>query len=83
MVIFEMTDPGMMSYFLGMEIDQTREDIFICPKKCGNNILKNINNERYKPISTLLAKDEKMSKDDDSGEVDAECYRHMLGICLF
>jgi hypothetical protein len=28
--IFEMTDLGLMSFFLGMEIKQSKEEIFIC-----------------------------------------------------
>ena len=30
---FEMTDMGEMSYFLGMEIHQSQQGIFICQKK--------------------------------------------------
>jgi len=32
MQIFEMTDLGLMSYFLGIEIKQNEDDVFICQK---------------------------------------------------
>jgi hypothetical protein len=31
--VFEMTDLGLMSFFLGMEILQGKDEIFICQKK--------------------------------------------------
>lgn len=31
--VFEMTDLGLMTYFLGMEITQKKNEIFICQKK--------------------------------------------------
>jgi hypothetical protein len=37
---FEMTDLGLMTYFLGMEIKQNKNEIFICQKKYANEISK-------------------------------------------
>ena len=33
MKVFEMTDLGKIAYFLGMEIKQAHNEIFICQKK--------------------------------------------------
>jgi len=33
MKMFEMTDLGLMSYFLGIEIKQGQGEVFICQKK--------------------------------------------------
>ena len=33
MQAFEMTDLGLMTYFLGMEINQKENEIFVCQKK--------------------------------------------------
>jgi hypothetical protein len=38
--VFEMTDLGLMSYFLGMEVRQSNGGIFICQKKYAKEILK-------------------------------------------
>ena len=37
--LFEMTDMGEMSYFLGMEIHQDHKGIFICQMKYANEVL--------------------------------------------
>jgi len=33
MKLFEMTDLGEMAFFLGMEVKQIQDQIFICQKK--------------------------------------------------
>ena len=83
MKMFKMTDLGLMNYFLGMEIDQSKEGIFICQERYARNILKKFNMEWCKPISTPLAQNEKLSKDDDSGEADSTRYRSIIGSLLY
>ena len=39
--VFEMIDLSAMSYFLGMEVHQSKEGIFISQKKYVEKILKN------------------------------------------
>jgi len=36
---FEMTDLGLMKYFLGLEVTQTDKGIFICQHKYATDIL--------------------------------------------
>ena len=40
MQVFEMTDLGLMTYFLGMEIKQGKDQVFICQRKYAKEILK-------------------------------------------
>ena len=40
MQAFEMIDLGLMTYFLGMEINQKENEIFVCQKKYAKEILK-------------------------------------------
>ena len=37
---FEMTDIGLMPYFLGIEVNQTDHEIFISQQKYARDILK-------------------------------------------
>lgn len=37
---FEMTDLGIMKYFLGVEVDQSTNDIFVSQQKYATNIIK-------------------------------------------
>jgi len=51
---FEMTDLGLMSYFLGIEVVQQKGGIFISQKKYASDILKKFKMEHSKPISTPI-----------------------------
>ncbi|KAL0560868.1 hypothetical protein IC582_001283 [Cucumis melo] len=42
MKMFEMTDLGLMSYFLGIEIKQGKGEVFICQKKYAKEILRSL-----------------------------------------
>jgi hypothetical protein len=37
---FEMTNLGIMKYFLGIEVDQSTNNIFVCQQKYATNIIK-------------------------------------------
>ncbi|WVZ15405.1 hypothetical protein V8G54_012971 [Vigna mungo] len=63
MKVFEMTDLGVMSYFLGMEIKQGQGEIFICQKKYAKEILKKFKMEECKTVSTLMNQKEKLHKE--------------------
>ncbi|XP_074346537.1 uncharacterized protein LOC141685327 [Apium graveolens] len=47
---FGMTDIGQMSYFLGVEVKQNKDGIFMCQKKYAEQILKKFRMEECKPI---------------------------------
>ena len=64
MQAFEMTDLGLMSYFLGMEIKQGQDEVFIYQKKYAKEILKKFNMEDCKEMNTPMNKKEKLSKND-------------------
>jgi len=49
---FEMTDLGLMSCFLSIEVIQQDDEIFISQKKYAADVLKKIKMENSKPIST-------------------------------
>ena len=78
MEVFEMTDLGVMSYFLGMEILQSHQGIFIGQqKKCKFNM------ENCKPISTPLMQNVKLSKDQGGEKVDERLYRSLIGCLMY
>ena len=41
--VFEMTNLGSMTFFLGMEIKQSENEVFISQKKYAKEILKRFN----------------------------------------
>ena len=50
---FEMTDIGLMAYYLGIEVKQMEDGIFISQKGYAEDILKKFEMLNSNPISTL------------------------------
>jgi len=49
---FEMTDMGLMCYFLGIEVKQTEQGTFISQRKYAGDILERFKMESCKPMLT-------------------------------
>jgi hypothetical protein len=73
---FGMNDLGMMHYFLGLEVWQRTDEIFLIQGKYTVKILKNFSMTNYKSMLTPMVMDlKKMNEDStDSGEIDAHLY---------
>src|SRR5262249_42898377 len=48
---FEMTDLGEMKFFLGMEVHQLQQRIFVSQEKYAREVLKKFSMDRCKPAS--------------------------------
>ena len=46
MQVFEMIDLGLMTYFLGMEIKQGKDQVFICQRKYAKGDSQEVQNGR-------------------------------------
>nr|GEX56205.1 zinc finger, CCHC-type [Tanacetum cinerariifolium] len=51
---FEMTNIGLMSYYLGIKVKQTDEGIFICQERYAKEILKRFSMDKCNPVGTLI-----------------------------
>jgi len=51
---FEMTYLGLLRYFLGKEVKQPENDIFISQSKYVADILKRLNMQNDKPMPTIV-----------------------------
>jgi hypothetical protein len=76
--MFEMSDLGMMNYFLGMEVMQSSHGIFTCQKKYASDILKRFKTQDCKLVGTPMTTSIKLSKDDESEKVDESLYRGLI-----
>jgi len=83
MNVFEMTDLGLMTYFLGMEVKQSQNEVFICQKKYAKEILKKFQMEECKATSTPMNQKEKLSKNDGADKVDEGYFRSMIGCLMY
>ncbi|KAG8502260.1 hypothetical protein CXB51_002212 [Gossypium anomalum] len=63
--VFEMSDLGQMSYFLGMEVSQTQYGIFLSQKAFALKILNKFSMLNCKATSTPVAIGEKLSSQGD------------------
>ena len=80
--IFEITDLGVMKYFLGMEVLQSSDGIFICQQKYILDILNRFKMQDCKPVSTRISTCVKLGKDEDFEKVDDCRYGSLIGSLL-
>ena len=80
---FEMSLLVELKFFLGLQISQLNNGIFISQSKYIKEMLKKFGIEDCKPVSTPMIIGCKLSKDDESKEVDQKLYRSMIGNLLY
>ncbi|GKV41340.1 hypothetical protein SLEP1_g48885 [Rubroshorea leprosula] len=76
---FEMTDIGLMSYYLGIEVKQMEEGIFISQENYVREVLKRFNMSNCKPVNTPVVSGIKLSKFEEGGSVDATLFQSLVG----
>nr|GEZ53462.1 retrovirus-related Pol polyprotein from transposon TNT 1-94 [Tanacetum cinerariifolium] len=81
--MFDMTDLGELQYFLGLEITQTQEGIFMFQKKYVADTLKKFNTQGCKIFSTPMNTNEKLRFEDDTEAADVSVYRSLVGRLIY
>ena len=76
---FEISMFGEIKFFVGLQIQQSKNGIYITQSKYIKEILKKFGMEDSKPVGTPMCIGIKLTKDDDSKEVDQTLYRSMIG----
>ena len=76
---FETIDLRLMSYFLGLEIKQNIEGIFISQEAYAKEIFKRFKMEDCKPTSTLVDCGVKLSKFEEGKVIDHTLYKSLVG----
>ena len=83
MVEFEMSDLGMMHYFLGIEVVQLANGIFISQKKYVQDILDRFQMKDCNPVSTPTKFGLKLNKDHEGKKVDSTLYKQIFGSLMY
>ncbi|KAE8715887.1 Xyloglucan endotransglycosylase 6 [Hibiscus syriacus] len=83
MKVFEMTDLGIMAYFLGMEVRQDHQGVFICQRKYAKEILKKFHMENCKSVSTPMNQNERLCKEDGAKKVEEAVYWSLIGCLMY
>jgi hypothetical protein len=80
---FEMKDLGLMHYFLGFEVWQSPEKIFLNQRKYAIEILKRFDMLECKSMNTPMETKLKLLVDTLLELVDAMLYRQIIGLLMY
>jgi hypothetical protein len=80
---FEMSILGELPFFLGLQVNQIENGIFVSQTKYIKEMLNKFQMEENKPMSNPMVTVCKLSLEDDSPKVDQTMYRSIIGSFLY
>ncbi|XP_039133317.1 uncharacterized mitochondrial protein AtMg00810-like [Dioscorea cayenensis subsp. rotundata] len=80
---FEMTNLGLLNYFLGLEVKQNQREIFITQRRYAEETLKLFQMQHCNPVCTPMKCSEKLQSNDNSGDADSKVYISLIGRLLY
>ncbi|GJS95661.1 putative ribonuclease H-like domain-containing protein, partial [Tanacetum coccineum] len=80
---FQMSSMGELTFFLGLQVEQRKDGIFLSHDKYVYDILKKFGFSSVKTISTPMETHKPLSKDADGTDVDVHLYRSMIGLLMY
>ncbi|GJU37408.1 putative ribonuclease H-like domain-containing protein [Tanacetum coccineum] len=79
----KMSSMGELTFFLGLQVKQKKDGIFISQDKYVAEILKKFRFTEVKTASTPMETQKPLLKDEDGEEVDVHMYRSMIGSLMY
>ncbi|XP_024163997.1 uncharacterized mitochondrial protein AtMg00810-like [Rosa chinensis] len=83
MAEFEMTDLGLLHYFLGIEVVQSATGIFIMQKKYAVEILDRFEMKTCNSVGTPIEPGLKLTKDPKGKKVDITLFKQIVGSLMY
>jgi hypothetical protein len=80
---FQMSMMGELTFFFGIQVKQTKQDIFIHQAKYTKDMMKKFNMAELKPVSTPMSMATTLDLDENGEAVDQREYRSMIGSLLY
>ncbi|GJX30484.1 putative ribonuclease H-like domain-containing protein [Tanacetum coccineum] len=80
---FQMSSMGELTFFLGLQVKQKEDEIFISQDKYVTEILKKFGFSDVKTASTPMETQKALLKDADGEDVDEHLYRSMIGSLMY
>ena len=80
---YEMSMMGELSFFLGLQVSQRKDGIFISQSKYVRDLLKKFGMEDSAPAKTPMSTATKLDEDKPGKKVDITMYRGMIGSLLY
>jgi hypothetical protein len=78
-----MSMMGELTFFLGIQVKQTKQGTFVHQAKYMKDLMKKFNMAELKPVSTLMSSAASLGSDEDGEAVDQREYRSMIGSLLY
>jgi hypothetical protein len=80
---FQMSIMGELTFFLGIQVKQTKQGTFVHQGKYTKDLMKKFNMTELKPVSTPMSSTTSLGPDEDGDVVDQREYRSMIGSLLY
>jgi len=80
---FEMSMMGELKFFLGLQIKQHKDGMFICQEKYIKDLLKKYHMNEAKIMSTPMHPSSSLDKDENGKVLPEKEYRGMIGSLLY
>ncbi|GJZ72533.1 putative ribonuclease H-like domain-containing protein [Tanacetum coccineum] len=80
---FQMSSMGELIFFLGLQVKQKEDGIFISQDKYVTEILKKFGFTNVKTANTPMETQKLLLKDEDGEEVDVYLYRSIIGSLMY
>jgi hypothetical protein len=80
---FQMSMMGELTFFLGIQVKQTKQGTFVHQAMYTKDLMKKFNMVELKPVSTPMSSTVSLGPDEDGEAVDQREYRSMIGSLLY
>ncbi|GJY42445.1 putative ribonuclease H-like domain-containing protein [Tanacetum coccineum] len=80
---FQMSSMGELTFFLGLQVQQKKDGIFISQDKYVAEVLKKFDFATVKTASTPMEPNKALIKDEEADSVDVHLYRSMIGSLMY
>ncbi|KAI3691993.1 hypothetical protein L6452_31797 [Arctium lappa] len=81
--MFKMSSMGELTFFLGLQVQQKSDGIFICQSKYVQDILTKFGSSDSKPASTPMETHKQITADLEGEDMDVHHYRSMIGSLMY
>ncbi|GJU83221.1 putative ribonuclease H-like domain-containing protein [Tanacetum coccineum] len=80
---FQMSSMGELTFFLGLQVKQQPDGIFISQDKYVADILKKFDFWSIRTATTPIESNKPLVKDEDGEDIDVHVYRSMIGSLMY
>jgi hypothetical protein len=80
---FQMSMMGELTFFLGIQVKQMKQDTFIYQAKYTKDLMKKFNMAELKSVSTPMSTTTPLDLDENGEAVDQREYKSMIGSLMY